>query len=79
VTVRLLLAEDHPVVREGIRALLEEEAGLEVVGQAGDGGEVAGLVESLRPDVVVVDLMMPGVGGLDVTREIVRGSRRPGS
>jgi two-component system response regulator NreC len=72
VTVRLLLVEDHPVVREGLRALLEEEAALEVVGQAGHGGEVVQLVEGLRPDVVVLDLMMPGVGGLEVTTEIAR-------
>jgi DNA-binding NarL/FixJ family response regulator len=75
--VRLLLAEDHPVVREGLRALLEEEAGLEVVGQTGDGAEVGPLVEDLRPDVVVLDLMMPGVGGLEVTRDVAR--RFPGT
>jgi two-component system response regulator NreC len=72
VTIRLVLADDHPVVREGIRALLESDSDFEVVGQAGDGAEVAGLVERLHPDVVVLDLMMPGRSGLEVTRQLAR-------
>jgi DNA-binding NarL/FixJ family response regulator len=69
-TVRLLLADDHPVVREGLRALLEAEKDFAVVGQAESGDEVAGLVDRLQPDVVVLDLMMPGRSGLDVIDEL---------
>ncbi len=71
-TLRVVLADDHPVVREGVRALLASEPDLEVVGQASRGEEVPALVEALQPDVVVLDLMMPGRGGLDVTRELAR-------
>lgn len=73
--IRLLLADDHSVVRDGVRALLESDPEFEVVGQAGDGAEVLDLVERLQPDVVVLDLMMPGVGGLEVTSQL---ARRPG-
>ena len=71
-TLRVVLADDHPVVREGVRALLTSEPDLEVVGQAERGEEVPALVEELQPDVVVLDLMMPGRGGLDVARELAR-------
>jgi DNA-binding NarL/FixJ family response regulator len=71
-TLRLLLVEDHLTVREGVRALLEEEDDFEVVGQAGDGNEVLALMDRLRPDVVVLDLMLPGLGGLEVLRELTR-------
>lgn len=70
--IRLLLADDHAVVREGICALLASDPDFEVVGQAGDGAEVFDLVERLHPDVVVLDLMMPGAGGLEVTGQLAR-------
>jgi DNA-binding NarL/FixJ family response regulator len=70
VTLRLILADDHPVVREGVRALLESDSEFEVVGQADDGMEVSALVERLHPDVVVLDLMMPRRSGLEVTRQL---------
>ncbi|MDQ4096654.1 MAG: response regulator transcription factor [Actinomycetota bacterium] len=69
-TLRLILADDHPVVREGVRALLESDSEFEVVGQADDGADVVDLVERLHPDVVVLDLMMPRRSGLDVTRQL---------
>lgn len=69
-TLRLVLADDHPVVREGLRALLDSEPDLEVVGQADRGEDVEGLVEQLQPDVVVLDLMMPGSAGLEVARQL---------
>ena len=75
--IRLLLVDDHPVVREGLCALLQADPELEVVGQADDGVEVESLVETLGPDVVVLDLMMPGRGGLDVTRELIRRPAAP--
>jgi two-component system response regulator NreC len=70
--IRLVLADDHALVREGLRALLESDPEFEVAGQAGDGAEVLDLVERLQPDVVVLDLMMPGMGGLEVTRHLTR-------
>ena len=65
-----MLADDHPVVRQGLRALLEAEQDFTFVGEAADGLEVAGLVERLRPNVLVLDLMLPGLGGIEVTRQI---------
>jgi len=67
-----VLADDHPIVREGLRALLEADPEFSVVGQADDGEEVPALVEHHRPDVLVLDLMMPGRSGLDVTRELAQ-------
>jgi len=71
-SARIVLAEDHDVVREGLRALLEKQPGISVVGEASDGLQVADLVERTRPDVLILDLMMPGLGGLDVARDVAR-------
>jgi DNA-binding NarL/FixJ family response regulator len=75
--LRVVIVDDHEVVRQGVRALLQPEADLEVVGQAGDGLAALELVERLRPDVVVADLMLPGLGGLELTRQVIR--RSPGT
>lgn len=69
-SIRILLIDDHAVLRAGLRALLEAEPGLEVVGEGGTGEEGIVMVERLRPDVVVMDLSMPGIGGLEATRRI---------
>src|SRR4030095_1833617 len=66
----IVLADDHAVVRQGLRALLDAEPGLTVVGEAADGIAAVDLVEKLRPAVLVVDIMMPGLGGLDVTQQV---------
>ena len=66
----IVLADDHLVVRQGIRALLEAVDGFRVVGETGDGLEVADLVVEQRPDVLVVDLMMPGLNGLEIIRTV---------
>jgi two-component system response regulator NreC len=66
----IVLADDHQVVRQGVRALLESERGFKVVADAGDGLEAISLVERLKPDVLVVDLMMPGLNGQEVTRRV---------
>ncbi len=66
--VTIVLADDHHVVRQGLRSLLESEPDFSVVGEAADGIDVADLVERLRPDVLLLDIMMPGLSGLEVTR-----------
>lgn len=66
----IVLADDHSVVRAGLRALLEGEAGFRVIGEASDGLEAVQNVERLRPDVLVVDVMMPGLNGIEVTRQV---------
>lgn len=66
----IVLADDHHVVRQGLRALLEAEPDLSVVGEAADGLAVSGMVERLKPNVLIVDMMMPGLTGLEVTRQI---------
>jgi DNA-binding NarL/FixJ family response regulator len=71
--IRVLLADDHAVVRRGLRLFLELQDGIEVVGEAADGVEAAELAGSERPDVVVMDLSMPGVDGIEATR-LVRGA-----
>jgi two-component system response regulator NreC len=72
----IVLADDHHVVRQGLRSLLEAEPDFSVVGEAGDGLEAAQLVERLQPDVLVLDLMMPGLNGLEVTRQVSQRSSR---
>lgn len=64
--IRVLLADDHTLVRAGIRGLLQGLQGVEVVGEAGDGQEAIRLAEALRPDVVLLDIGMPGLNGLEV-------------
>lgn len=72
--VTILLADDHHVVREGLRALLEAEPDFEVVGEAADGLEAVQMTVRLKPAVVLLDLMMPGLNGLEVTRQVSRQS-----
>lgn len=74
--VRILLADDHTIVREGLRGLLEKEPGLAVVGEAADGRETVRLAEELSPDVVVMDLAMPGMNGMEATRRIQAANPR---
>lgn len=68
--IRVLLVDDHAMFRAGIRALLEAEGRVEVVGEAGSGDEAVDRVRELKPDVVVMDLAMPGSNGLEATRRI---------
>lgn len=66
----IVLADDHPVVRQGLRALLEAETDFRLIGEAGDGLEAVQLAERLCPNVLVLDLMMPGLNGLEVARRV---------
>ncbi len=68
--IRVLLVDDHAVVRKGLRALFEREPDVEVVGEAEDGEHAVMLADRLRPDVVVMDLEMPGIGGIEATGQI---------
>jgi DNA-binding NarL/FixJ family response regulator len=70
--LRVVLADDHPMFRHGLRQLLEQVAGAEVVAEAADGEDAVTAVRELVPDVVVMDLRMPGLGGVEATRRIVR-------
>jgi two-component system, NarL family, response regulator NreC len=72
-TVRILLADDHSLLREGLRLLLEKQPEFAVVGEAGDGREAVRLAEELQPDVVVMDIAMPELNGIEATRRIVNG------
>ena len=69
--VRIVLVDDEQMVRAGLRMILESEDGFEVVGEAGDGASAVALVKKADPDVVLMDIQMPGMNGLDATREIV--------
>ena len=69
-TIRVLVADDHTIVRTGIRHILEGEAGFEVVGEAATGSEVVSLAAELQPDVVVLDISMPGESGLQVAARL---------
>ncbi len=66
----IILADDHPIVRRGLRAVLEVEKGFSLIGEAGDGLEAVRMVENLEPDILITDMMMPGLTGLEVTRQI---------
>ena len=68
--IRIVVADDHPVMRSGIRTLLDAEDDIEVVGEAANGAEALRLVESAKPDVLLLDMEMPGLSGVDVARKI---------
>lgn len=68
--ITILVADDHTIVRQGLRALLEAESGLEVVGEVGDGRAAVQAVKEIRPQVVIMDIALPGLNGIDATRQI---------
>jgi DNA-binding NarL/FixJ family response regulator len=70
-TIHILIADDHLFYREGVKAMLQTVAEVAVVGEAGTGDEAVAQVEALQPDVVLMDLKMPGLNGIDATRRIV--------
>lgn len=69
-SIRVLIADDHDIVRSGIRLMLMAEDDIEIIGEAADGSEAVNLVRELRPDVVVMDVQMPGMSGIEATRLI---------
>jgi DNA-binding NarL/FixJ family response regulator len=74
--LRVFLADDHAIFRDGLRALLQRHEGVEVVGEAGDGHEALAGIERTRPDVVVMDIAMPHLNGLEVTRRVRKAMPR---
>jgi len=74
--MRVLLADDHGIVRRGMRSLLESESGLEIVGEAADGAECLRLCEALHPDVAIVDIAMPRLNGVEVTARALKHQPR---
>jgi DNA-binding NarL/FixJ family response regulator len=68
--IRILLADDHAVVRQGFKLILNSQPDMEIVGEAGDGREAVELTEKLKPDVVVMDVAMPGLNGIEATRRV---------
>src|ERR687898_975147 len=72
--LRVLVADDHPLFREGLRAMLTSVRDMEFVGEASTGEEAVSLADELQPDVVVMDIQMPGVGGIEATRTIVESN-----
>jgi NarL family two-component system response regulator LiaR len=73
--IRILIVDDHAVVREGLRAFLALQEGFEIVGEAADGGEAIEQAQQLEPDVILMDLVMPELDGVSAMREIRRRSR----
>jgi len=69
-TIKVLLADDHQIVREGLRALLEKKSGLEVIGEAENGRRAVELVQRLKPDIVIMDVSMPDLNGIEATRQL---------
>ena len=70
--IRVIIADDHQIVRDGLRSLLEKEPDLEVIAAVEDGRATVRLVEELQPDVVIMDISMPGLNGIEATRKITR-------
>jgi two-component system, NarL family, response regulator NreC len=75
--IRVVLADDHALVRDGLRAVLAREPDIQVVGEAADGRDALRVVETAKPDVAVLDLSMPLLNGLDVARQLVAQERGP--
>ena len=73
-SVKIILADDHRIMREGLRALLEKQSGMEVIAEAEDGRTTVDLAHELKPDVVVIDISMPDLNGIDATRQIISAS-----
>ncbi len=71
-SITVFLADDHAVVRDGLQSMLEAQGDIEVIGQAGTGHEAVGQITELCPDIAIVDIAMPELNGIDVTREVIK-------
>jgi DNA-binding NarL/FixJ family response regulator len=71
VPIRILIVDDHDVVREGVRSILQKRADWEICGEASNGQDAVSQIESLKPDVIILDITMPKMSGLDVARKVV--------
>ena len=69
-SIRILLADDHKIVRDGLRALIEKQSGMEVIAEAGDGRSTVQMVQELLPNLVIMDIAMPDMNGIEATRQI---------
>jgi len=76
-TIRVVLADDQPLVRAGLRVLIANTDGIEVTGEAATGAQAVQLARDTRPDVVVMDIRMPGMNGIEATRLIAAGGQPP--
>ncbi|KPL06096.1 hypothetical protein AMJ85_10685, partial [candidate division BRC1 bacterium SM23_51] len=74
--IRILLADDHNILREGLRGLLEKQPDVRVVGEANNGMATVQLARELSPDVIIMDITMPGLNGVEATRQIVAANPR---
>ena len=72
-SIKIILADDHKIVRDGLRSLLEKHSGMEVIAEAADGRNALKLVRELKPDVIVMDITMPDLNGIEATRQITSG------
>jgi DNA-binding NarL/FixJ family response regulator len=70
-SIKIVLADDHELMREGLRSLVENEFGMQVIGEAGDGDRVVQLAREFQPDVIIMDVGMPGLDGIDATKQIM--------
>lgn len=70
-SIKILIADDHKIIREGLRALIERQPGMEVIGEVGNGRKAVQLVRELLPDVIIMDIAMPDLNGIEATRQIV--------
>jgi len=72
---KIFLADDHAIVREGLRYILGSVTGYEVVGESGDGREALGMIEKLKPDIAIIDISMPGMTGVEIARQVKKYTR----
>src|SRR4051794_177788 len=76
--IRVLLADDHGIVRKGLRFLLDRQPGMEVVGEAADGRDAVRLAENVSPDIVIMDIAMPSLNGIEATAQMVKRNSKIG-
>ena len=71
--IKVLLADDHKIIRQGMKAMLQSQHDILVVGEASDGNEALNMTQSLEPDIILLDIMMPNLNGIEVAHQLSRG------